>query len=174
MIEKTRVRFSKLPPWWPKITSLPYWLSTQISLKTKRMIRHPLSVLLPTVIYVHVYLLRDTNPSDEVSSVMTPGYLLDHNAYVCEATDDHASLQRPSPTSAKGLESRLVLSKRKADIVRYESQNSLLLVSSIFSNKVSKTWKCFPNKWKTTLYAWLMKMLMPIIGYCNVGNRTQL
>ncbi len=52
------------------------------------------------------------------------------------------------------------------DIVRYESQNSLLLVEVVSSsNKASKISKCSLSKWKTTLSVSLTKMPMLI---CNL------
>ncbi len=77
----------------------------------------PLSVLLPTVIYVHVYLLK-VSTRQMKSSGMTPEVIsLDHNAYVYEAM---MTLLRYSVHHLPVLKkiSLLVLSKRPISALR--------------------------------------------------------
>ncbi|GLO61043.1 cyclic nucleotide-binding protein [Vibrio sp. MACH09] len=76
-------------------------------------------------------LAEGLNPSDEVASVMTVDVIsLDHNAYVYEAM---LTMLRYNVHHLPVLKNRKALGiLESTDIVRYESQNSLLLVSTIF------------------------------------------
>ncbi len=79
-------------------------------------------------------LAEGLDPSDEVSSVMTPEVIsLDHNAYVYEAM---MTMLRYNVHHLPVLKDKKPIGIIEAtDIVRYESQNSLLLVSSIFQQQ---------------------------------------
>lgn len=79
-------------------------------------------------------LAEGLDPSDEVSSVMTPEVIsLDHNAYVYEAM---LTMLRYNVHHLPVLKDKKPIGIIEAtDIVRYESQNSLLLVSSIFQQQ---------------------------------------
>ncbi|MCK6265088.1 DUF294 nucleotidyltransferase-like domain-containing protein [Vibrio sp. ZSDE26] len=74
------------------------------------------------------------DPSDDVASVMTTEVIsLDHNAYVYEAM---LTMLRYNVHHLPVLKDRQPIGIIEAtDIVRYESQNSLLLVSSIFQQQ---------------------------------------
>lgn len=76
-------------------------------------------------------LAQGINPNDPVSSVMTTEVIsLDHNAYVYEAM---LTMLRYNVHHLPVLKDRHPIGIiETTDIVRYESQNSLLLVSSIF------------------------------------------
>lgn len=76
-------------------------------------------------------LAEGLSPEDEVSTVMTHEVIsLDHNAYVYEAM---LTMLRYNVHHVPVLKNRKALGiLETTDIVRYESQNSLLLVSSIF------------------------------------------
>lgn len=79
-------------------------------------------------------LAQGLNPSDEVASVMTTEVIsLDHNAYVYEAM---LTMLRYNVHHLPVLKDKQPIGIIEAtDIVRYESQNSLLLVSSIFQQQ---------------------------------------
>ncbi|MBJ2146982.1 cyclic nucleotide-binding/CBS domain-containing protein [Vibrio sp. IB15] len=79
-------------------------------------------------------LAEGLDPSDEVSTVMTPEVIsLDHNAYVYEAM---MTMLRYNVHHLPVLKDKKPIGIIEAtDIVRYESQNSLLLVSSIFQQQ---------------------------------------
>ncbi|GAA5647523.1 DUF294 nucleotidyltransferase-like domain-containing protein [Vibrio proteolyticus] len=74
------------------------------------------------------------DPQDEVASVMTTEVIsLDHNAYVYEAM---LTMLRYNVHHLPVLKDKKPIGVIEAtDIVRYESQNSLLLVSSIFQQQ---------------------------------------
>ncbi|MEF1172528.1 DUF294 nucleotidyltransferase-like domain-containing protein [Vibrio sinaloensis] len=79
-------------------------------------------------------LAQGLDPNDEVSSVMTTEVIsLDHNAYVYEAM---LTMLRYNVHHLPVLKDKKPIGIIEAtDIVRYESQNSLLLVSSIFQQQ---------------------------------------
>lgn len=79
-------------------------------------------------------LAQGLDPNDEVSSVMTTEVIsLDHNAYVYEAM---LTMLRYNVHHLPVLKDKQPIGIIEAtDIVRYESQNSLLLVSSIFQQQ---------------------------------------
>ncbi|MBW3694822.1 cyclic nucleotide-binding/CBS domain-containing protein [Vibrio sp. T187] len=79
-------------------------------------------------------LAQGLDPNDEVSSVMTSEVIsLDHNAYVYEAM---LTMLRYNVHHLPVLKDRKPIGIiETTDIVRYESQNSLLLVSSIFQQQ---------------------------------------
>jgi CBS domain-containing protein len=79
-------------------------------------------------------LAQGLDPSDELSSVMTTEVIsLDHNAYVYEAM---LTMLRYNVHHLPVLKDKQPIGIIEAtDIVRYESQNSLLLVSSIFQQQ---------------------------------------
>lgn len=79
-------------------------------------------------------LAQGLDPSDEVSTVMTTEVIsLDHNAYVYEAM---LTMLRYNVHHLPVLKDKKPIGIIEAtDIVRYESQNSLLLVSSIFQQQ---------------------------------------
>lgn len=79
-------------------------------------------------------LAQGLDPSDEVASVMTAELIsLDHNAYVYEAM---LTMLRYNVHHLPVLKDKQPIGIIEAtDIVRYESQNSLLLVSSIFQQQ---------------------------------------
>lgn len=79
-------------------------------------------------------LAQGLNPSDDVASVMTTEVIsLDHNAYVYEAM---LTMLRYNVHHLPVLKDKQPIGVIEAtDIVRYESQNSLLLVSSIFQQQ---------------------------------------
>ncbi|EGA68841.1 hypothetical protein VISI1226_10947 [Vibrio sinaloensis DSM 21326] len=79
-------------------------------------------------------LAQGLDPSDNVSSVMTTEVIsLDHNAYVYEAM---LTMLRYNVHHLPVLKDKQPIGIIEAtDIVRYESQNSLLLVSSIFQQQ---------------------------------------
>lgn len=79
-------------------------------------------------------LAENLNPQDEVSSVMSTDVIsLDHNAYVYEAM---LTMLRYNVHHLPVLKNKKPLGIiETTDIVRYESQNSLLLVSSIFQQQ---------------------------------------
>ncbi|OIQ24589.1 DUF294 nucleotidyltransferase-like domain-containing protein [uncultured Vibrio sp.] len=79
-------------------------------------------------------LAEGRSPEDEVASVMTTEVIsLDHNAYVYEAM---LTMLRYNVHHLPVLKDRQPIGIIEAtDIVRYESQNSLLLVSSIFQQQ---------------------------------------
>lgn len=79
-------------------------------------------------------LAQGLDPNDEVSSVMTTELIsLDHNAYVYEAM---LTMLRYNVHHLPVLKDKQPIGIIEAtDIVRYESQNSLLLVSSIFQQQ---------------------------------------
>lgn len=76
-------------------------------------------------------LAQNRSPLDPVTSVMTREVIsLDHNAYIYEAM---LTMLRTNIRHLTVLKKRQPIGiLESADIVRYESQNSLLLVSSIF------------------------------------------
>ncbi|MDA0128519.1 DUF294 nucleotidyltransferase-like domain-containing protein [Vibrio sp. MarTm2] len=79
-------------------------------------------------------LAQGLDPNDDVSSVMTTEVIsLDHNAYVYEAM---LTMLRYNVHHLPVLKDKKPIGIIEAtDIVRYESQNSLLLVSSIFQQQ---------------------------------------
>uniref|UniRef100_UPI000DD60586 putative nucleotidyltransferase substrate binding domain-containing protein n=1 Tax=Vibrio variabilis TaxID=990271 RepID=UPI000DD60586 len=79
-------------------------------------------------------LAENLDPQDEVSSVMSTDVIsLDHNAYVYEAM---LTMLRYNVHHLPVLKNKKPLGIiETTDIVRYESQNSLLLVSSIFQQQ---------------------------------------
>ncbi|MGY5538120.1 DUF294 nucleotidyltransferase-like domain-containing protein [Vibrio brasiliensis] len=79
-------------------------------------------------------LAQGLNPNDDVASVMTTEVIsLDHNAYVYEAM---LTMLRYNVHHLPVLKDKQPIGVIEAtDIVRYESQNSLLLVSSIFQQQ---------------------------------------
>ncbi|NOH83990.1 cyclic nucleotide-binding/CBS domain-containing protein [Vibrio sp. 03-59-1] len=79
-------------------------------------------------------LAEGLDPSDDVSTVMTTEVIsLDHNAYVYEAM---LTMLRYNVHHLPVLKDKKPIGIIEAtDIVRYESQNSLLLVSSIFQQQ---------------------------------------
>ncbi|NOI79071.1 cyclic nucleotide-binding/CBS domain-containing protein [Vibrio tubiashii] len=79
-------------------------------------------------------LAQGLDPSDEVSTVMTTEVIsLDHNAYVYEAM---LTMLRYNVHHLPVLKDKQPIGIIEAtDIVRYESQNSLLLVSTIFQQQ---------------------------------------
>ncbi|MEF1285167.1 DUF294 nucleotidyltransferase-like domain-containing protein [Vibrio sp. M250220] len=79
-------------------------------------------------------LAQGLNPNDDVASVMTTEVIsLDHNAYVFEAM---LTMLRYNVHHLPVLKDKQPIGVIEAtDIVRYESQNSLLLVSSIFQQQ---------------------------------------
>ncbi|NVD08994.1 cyclic nucleotide-binding/CBS domain-containing protein [Vibrio sp. JPW-9-11-11] len=79
-------------------------------------------------------LAKGLDPSDEVASVMTTEVIsLDYNAYVYEAM---LTMLRYNVHHLPVLKDKKPIGIIEAtDIVRYESQNSLLLVSSIFQQQ---------------------------------------
>ncbi|WP_394247165.1 DUF294 nucleotidyltransferase-like domain-containing protein [Vibrio profundi] len=79
-------------------------------------------------------LAQGLDPNDDVSSVMTSEVIsLDHNAYVYEAM---LTMLRYNVHHLPVLKDRKPIGIiETTDIVRYESQNSLLLVSSIFQQQ---------------------------------------
>ncbi|MCG7499638.1 DUF294 nucleotidyltransferase-like domain-containing protein [Vibrio sp. Of7-15] len=79
-------------------------------------------------------LAEGLDPNDEVSSVMTVDVIsLDHNAYVYEAM---LTMLRYNVHHLPVLKDKQPIGIiETTDIVRYESQNSLLLVSSIFQQQ---------------------------------------
>lgn len=79
-------------------------------------------------------LAQGLDPNDDVSSVMTTEVIsLDHNAYVYEAM---LTMLRYNVHHLPVLKDKQPIGIIEAtDIVRYESQNSLLLVSSIFQQQ---------------------------------------
>ncbi|KGY14037.1 cyclic nucleotide-binding protein [Vibrio tubiashii] len=79
-------------------------------------------------------LAEGLDPSDEVSTVMTTEVIsLDHNAYVYEAM---LTMLRYNVHHLPVLKDKKPIGIIEAtDIVRYESQNSLLLVSTIFQQQ---------------------------------------
>ena len=79
-------------------------------------------------------LAQGLDPQDEVSTVMTSEVIsLDHNAYVYEAM---LTMLRYNAHHLPVLKDKKPIGIIEAtDIVRYESQNSLLLVSSIFQQQ---------------------------------------
>ncbi|MGD8110332.1 putative nucleotidyltransferase substrate binding domain-containing protein [Vibrio sp. TRT 17S01] len=79
-------------------------------------------------------LAQGLDPDDEVASVMTNEVIsLDHNAYVYEAM---LTMLRYNVHHLPVLKDKNPIGVLEAtDIVRYESQNSLLLVSSIFQQQ---------------------------------------
>ncbi|WP_070967735.1 DUF294 nucleotidyltransferase-like domain-containing protein [Vibrio sonorensis] len=79
-------------------------------------------------------LAQGLDPSDEVSSVMTNEVIsLDHNAYVYEAM---LTMLRYNVHHLPVLKDKKPIGIiETTDIVRYESQNSLLLVSSIYQQQ---------------------------------------
>ncbi|MCG9782879.1 DUF294 nucleotidyltransferase-like domain-containing protein [Vibrio brasiliensis] len=79
-------------------------------------------------------LAQGLDPSDDVASVMTTEVIsLDHNAYVYEAM---LTMLRYNVHHLPVLKDKQPIGIIEAtDIVRYESQNSLLLVSSIFQQQ---------------------------------------
>ncbi|WP_117234641.1 DUF294 nucleotidyltransferase-like domain-containing protein [Vibrio maerlii] len=79
-------------------------------------------------------LAEGLNPEDEVSTVMTAEVIsLDHNAYVYEAM---LTMLRYNVHHLPVVKDKKPIGIIEAtDIVRYESQNSLLLVSSIFQQQ---------------------------------------
>ncbi len=76
-------------------------------------------------------LAEGLNPSDEVSTVMSHDVIfLDHNAYVYEAM---LTMLRSNVHHLPVLKNQTLIGVLESeDIVRYESQNSLLLVNSIY------------------------------------------
>ncbi|EDP59834.1 DUF294 nucleotidyltransferase-like domain-containing protein [Vibrio sp. AND4] len=79
-------------------------------------------------------LAEGLSPQDEVSTVMTTEVIsLDHNAYVYEAM---LTMLRSNVHHLPVVKDQMPIGVIEAtDIVRYESQNSLLLVSSIFQQQ---------------------------------------
>ncbi|MCW8334299.1 DUF294 nucleotidyltransferase-like domain-containing protein [Vibrio paucivorans] len=79
-------------------------------------------------------LAEGLDPSDDVTSVMTTEVIsLDHNAYVYEAMLTMLRYNVHHLPVIKGKHPIGII--EATDIVRYESQNSLLLVSSIFQQQ---------------------------------------
>ncbi|MGY3569921.1 DUF294 nucleotidyltransferase-like domain-containing protein [Vibrio paucivorans] len=79
-------------------------------------------------------LAEGLDPSDDVTSVMTTDVIsLDHNAYVYEAMLTMLRYNVHHLPVIKGKHPIGII--EATDIVRYESQNSLLLVSSIFQQQ---------------------------------------
>ncbi|MFA0085173.1 DUF294 nucleotidyltransferase-like domain-containing protein [Vibrio sp. 10N.261.51.F12] len=79
-------------------------------------------------------LAKNLSPQDEVASVMSTDLIsLDHNAYVYEAM---LIMLRYNVHHLPVVKNKIPLGViETTDIVRYESQNSLLLVSSIFQQQ---------------------------------------
>ncbi|MDF5372111.1 DUF294 nucleotidyltransferase-like domain-containing protein, partial [Vibrio parahaemolyticus] len=79
-------------------------------------------------------LAEGLSPQDDVSSVMTTEVMsLDHNAYIYEAM---LTMLRYNVHHLPVVKNQLPIGIiETTDIVRYESQNSLLLVSSIFQQQ---------------------------------------
>ncbi|MGF1755629.1 DUF294 nucleotidyltransferase-like domain-containing protein [Vibrio makurazakiensis] len=92
-------------------------------------------------------LAQGLDPSDEVSSVMTTEVIsLDHNAYVYEAM---LHMLRYNVHHLPVLKDRKPIGIiETTDIVRYESQNSLLLVSSIFQQQTIEDLKAISEQVK--------------------------
>ncbi|MDN3613752.1 MAG: DUF294 nucleotidyltransferase-like domain-containing protein [Vibrio gallaecicus] len=92
-------------------------------------------------------LAQGLDPSDDVASVMTHEVIsLDHNAYVYEAM---LTMLRYNVHHLPVLKDRKPIGIiETTDIVRYESQNSLLLVSSIFQQQTIEDLKVLSEQVK--------------------------
>jgi len=92
-------------------------------------------------------LAQGLDPNDDVSSVMTSEVIsLDHNAYVYEAM---LTMLRYNVHHLPVLKDRKPIGIiETTDIVRYESQNSLLLVSSIFQQQTIEDLKAISEQVK--------------------------
>ena len=92
-------------------------------------------------------LAKGLDPSDDVASVMTQEVIsLDHNAYVYEAM---LTMLRYNVHHLPVLKDKKPIGIiETTDIVRYESQNSLLLVSSIFQQQTIEDLKVLSEQVK--------------------------
>ncbi|NOH96877.1 DUF294 nucleotidyltransferase-like domain-containing protein [Vibrio sp. 99-70-13A1] len=92
-------------------------------------------------------LAQGLDPSDDVASVMTQEVIsLDHNAYVYEAM---LTMLRYNVHHLPVLKDKKPIGIiETTDIVRYESQNSLLLVSSIFQQQTIEDLKVLSEQVK--------------------------